>query len=34
MRQHLIRKFEAWARRHSALVVVQIDAQVTCVWFA
>ena len=39
MRQHLIRKFEAYARRcmnagQCSLVFVQVDAQLASIWFA
>lgn len=38
MRQHLIRLHERLARRHATwygltLAVVDVDAQLTCVWF-
>ena len=33
MRQHLIRKSEAYARRYGFLVVINVDSQLTCIWF-
>lgn len=39
MRQHLIRKFEAYARRvmgagQCSLVFIQVDRQLASIWFA